>query len=60
MKALEAPAREIAALMRDEAGNALWEYALLICIGLSVAATLFLLKDKIKAVFGKATAELTW
>ena len=59
-KALQAPVRQIVALMRDEKGASLWEYALLVIIGLGIASILFGLREQIGKVFQSATDALTW
>jgi Flp pilus assembly pilin Flp len=46
--------------MRDERGASLWEYALLIIIGLGIATALFALRDRIREVFVEARNNLTW
>jgi len=46
--------------LEDTRGASLWEYALLIVIGLGVATALFALRDKIREVFTQATNELQW
>lgn len=46
--------------VRDERGASLWEYALLIIIGLGIATALFALRNRIRDVFTAATANLQW
>lgn len=46
--------------MCDERGASLWEYALLIIIGLGIATALFALRDRIREVFVEARNNLTW
>jgi Flp pilus assembly pilin Flp len=48
------------AFVRDQRGAALWEYALLVVVGLGVAAALMALRGRIVEVFQQATAELSW
>jgi Flp pilus assembly pilin Flp len=52
--------RLIKELVHDERGASLWEYALLVIIGLGIATALFALRDRIRQVFQQATANLTW
>ena len=47
-------------LVRDERGAALWEYALLVIVGLGIAAALFALRDRIRQVLTEARQDLTW
>ena len=44
----------------DERGASLWEYALLIIIGLGIATALFALRDRIREVFVQARNNLSW
>lgn len=46
--------------LRDERGASLWEYALLVIIGLGIATALFALRDRIREVFVQARTNLTW
>lgn len=46
--------------LNDESGAALWEYALLIVIGLGIFATLVAFRDRIRQVFQQATDDLSW
>ena len=46
--------------LEDERGASLWEYALLIIIGLGIATALFALRDRIREVFVEARTSLTW
>lgn len=48
------------AFVSDQRGAALWEYALLVVVGLGVAAALMALRGRIVEVFQQATAELSW
>ena len=48
------------AFVSDQSGAALWEYALLVVVGLGVAAALMALRGRIVEVFQQATAELSW
>ncbi len=48
------------AFVSDQSGAALWEYALLVVVGLGVAAALMALRAQIIEVFSQATAELSW
>jgi len=48
------------AFVSDQSGAALWEYALLVVVGLGVAAALMALRAQIIRVFQQATAELSW
>ena len=48
------------AFLSDQRGAALWEYALLVVVGLGVAAALMALRGRIVEVFQQATAELSW
>jgi Flp pilus assembly pilin Flp len=59
-KTLQALARQVMAFVRDERGASLWEYALLIIIGLGIATVLYGLRDRIRLVFVAATTSLTW
>jgi len=46
--------------LRDTRGASLWEYALLIIIGLGIATALFALRDRIREVFVQARNTLSW
>ena len=46
--------------LSDEKGASLWEYALLVIIGLGIATALFALRDRIRQVFVQARNNLTW
>jgi len=46
--------------LKDTRGASLWEYALLIVIGLGIATSLFMLRNRIRAVFNAARANLRW
>lgn len=46
--------------LRDERGASLFEYALLLIIGLGAAAVLFLLRERIMDVFRRASDSLNW
>lgn len=46
--------------LKDERGASLWEYALLIIIGLGIATALFALRARIRDVFQSATQSLSW
>jgi len=46
--------------LKDEQGASLWEYALLIIIGLGIATALFALRARIRDVFVSATNNLSW
>jgi len=46
--------------LRDERGASLWEYALLIIIGLGIATALFALRNRIRQVFIEARNNLRW
>jgi len=46
--------------LRDESGASLWEYALLIVIGLGIFGALAAFRDQIREVFRAATADLSW
>jgi Flp pilus assembly pilin Flp len=46
--------------VRDTRGASLWEYALLIVIGLGIFGALVAFRDRIRAVFQQATADLSW
>lgn len=46
--------------LRDTRGASLWEYALLIIIGLGIATALFALRDRIREVFVQARNNLSW
>lgn len=46
--------------VQDERGASLWEYALLVIIGLGVATVLFALRDRIREVFVQARNNLQW
>lgn len=46
--------------LRDTRGASLWEYALLIIIGLGIATALFALRDRIREVFVQARNDLSW
>ncbi len=50
----------MAEFLTDERGASLWEYALLVIIGLGVATTLFALRNRIRQVFNQARVNLTW
>jgi Flp pilus assembly pilin Flp len=50
----------VEAFLSDQRGAALWEYALLVVVGLGVAAALMALRGRIVEVFQQATAELSW
>lgn len=52
--------RNVGAFVADQSGAALWEYALLVVVGLGVAAALIALRGAIINVFQTATAELSW
>lgn len=46
--------------LQDTRGASLWEYALLIIIGLGIATALFALRDRIRQVFVEARTSLSW
>ncbi len=46
--------------VRDTRGASLWEYALLIIIGLGIFGALVAFRDRIRDVFQQATGSLTW
>lgn len=46
--------------VRDTRGASLWEYALLIIIGLGIATALFALRNRIRQVFVAARQNLSW
>jgi Flp pilus assembly pilin Flp len=46
--------------LRDTRGASLWEYALLVIIGLGIATALFALRDRIREVFVQARNNLSW
>jgi Flp pilus assembly pilin Flp len=48
------------AFIKDQSGAALWEYALLVVVGLGVAAALMALRGRIIEVFEQATDDLSW
>jgi Flp pilus assembly pilin Flp len=44
----------------DDRGASLWEYALLVIIGLGIFTALMALRDRIREVFEQATSDLNW
>ncbi|MBC8253493.1 MAG: hypothetical protein H8E35_05635, partial [Ardenticatenia bacterium] len=46
--------------IRHDRGASLWEYALLIIIGLGIFAALMVFGDRIREVFVPATNDLQW
>jgi len=52
--------RELWRFIRDDRGASLWEYALLIIIGLGIFAALMAFRDRIREVFVQATNDLQW
>lgn len=52
--------RELRRFILDDRGASLWEYALLIIIGLGIFAALMAFRDRIREVFVQATNDLQW
>ncbi len=46
--------------LQDDRGASLWEYALLIIIGLGIFAALIAFRDRIREVFVTARDNLQW
>lgn len=46
--------------VRDERGASLWEYALLVIVGLGIVTVIYALRDRIAEVFQAATTSLQW
>ena len=46
--------------VEDETGASLWEYALLIIIGLGIFGALIAFRDRIRQVFVQGTNNLQW
>ena len=49
-----------ARFLRDDRGASLWEYALLIIIGLGIFTALVALRGRIRDVFNQARNDLQW